>query len=196
MTPELVTRLLVEYRYWILIPLTFLEGPVVAFAAGTLASLGYFKIYELAVLFLVRDLVLDSAYYGAGYFGRGSRAVRKVLAWLKIDDANLDSIRDRLLKHPIQTIFIGKLSYGVASTIIVGFGVIRMRYVTFMAYGVWVTILQYGTLLALGFYYGVSLGARLTNVLDALQYLAAAVAVVAVVYYLFGRSVRERFFRK
>ena len=196
MTPELVSRLLVEYRYWILIPLTFLEGPVVAFAAGTLASLGYFKMYELAILFFVRDLLVDSAYYGAGYFGRQSRAVRKVLAWLKIDDANLDRIRERLLKHPIQTIFIGKLSYGVASTIIVAFGVMRMNYLTFMAYGVWVTILQYGTLLALGFYYGVSLGTRLTNVLDALQYLAAAVALVAAVYYLFGRSVRERLFRK
>jgi len=196
MTPELVTRLLVEYRYWILIPLTFLEGPVVAFAAGTLASLGYFKMYELAALFLVRDLLADSAYYAAGYFGRRSRAIRRVLAWLKIDDASLDRFRERLLKHPIQTIFIGKLSYGVASTIIVGFGVIRMNYVTFMAYGVWVTILQYGVLLTLGFYYGVSLGARLTNILDALQYLAAGVAVVAVVYYLFGRSMRDRLFRK
>jgi membrane protein DedA with SNARE-associated domain len=196
MTPEVATRLLVEYRYWILIPLTFLEGPVVAFAAGTLASLGYFKLYELAVLFLVRDLLADTAYYCAGYFGRRSRAVRKALAWLKIEDANLDRIRERLLKHPIQTIFIGKLSYGVASTIIVGFGVIRMRYLTFMAYGVWVTVLQYGTLLALGFYYGVSLGARITSILDALEYLAAAVAVAAAVYYLFGRSVRDRLFKK
>ncbi len=196
MTPELVTSLLVEYRYWILIPLTFLEGPVVAFAAGTLASLGYFKMYELAILFFVRDLLVDTGYYCAGYFGRNSRAVRRVLAWLKIDDANLDSIRGRLLKHPIQTIFIGKLAYGVASTIIVGFGVIRMNYLTFMAYGVWVTILQYGTLLVLGYYYGESLGTRLTNVLEAFQYLAAAVAIVVAIYYLFGRSVRERFFRK
>ncbi len=196
MTLEFVSGLLIEYRYWILIPLTFLEGPVVAFAAGTLASLGYFKMDELAVLFFVRDVLIDTAYYAAGYFGRRSRAVQKVLAWLKIDEASLESIRDRLLRHPIQTIFIGKLSYGVAATIIVAFGVMRMNYVTFMAYGVWVTILQYGTLLALGYYYGASLGAHISNVLQVLEFTAAAVAVVAAAYYLFGKSVRDSFFRK
>ena len=60
MSPDFITEILLQYRYWILIPLSLIEGPVVAFVAGTLAALGFFDIYFLAALFFVRDVGLDA----------------------------------------------------------------------------------------------------------------------------------------
>ncbi|MDP2665084.1 MAG: hypothetical protein Q8P23_00320, partial [bacterium] len=69
MSVDFITELILQYRYWILIPLSLIEGPVVAFVAGTLASLGYFNMSFLAVLFFVRDVGLDGVYYAIGHFG-------------------------------------------------------------------------------------------------------------------------------
>ena len=69
MSVDFITELILQYRYWILIPLSFIEGPVVAFVAGMLASMGYFNIYFLSALFFVRDVGLDGVYYAIGHFG-------------------------------------------------------------------------------------------------------------------------------
>ena len=60
MDAQSISHLLLEYRYLVLIPLATIEGPIVAFVAGTLASLRYFNIYALAAVFFIRDVGLDA----------------------------------------------------------------------------------------------------------------------------------------
>ena len=60
MSVDQISQLIIEYRYFILIPLSFIEGPIVAFAAGALASLGYFNVYALAIFFFVVDMLKDA----------------------------------------------------------------------------------------------------------------------------------------
>ena len=60
MSPEHLTQLILDYRYWILIPISVIEGPVVAFVAGTLAALGYFNIWVLVLFFFARDMIMDA----------------------------------------------------------------------------------------------------------------------------------------
>ena len=69
MNEQNLVHLLLQYRYWIMIPLSLIEGPVVAFVAGTLAAAGYFNIYALGVYFFTRDMVMDTLFYAFGYFG-------------------------------------------------------------------------------------------------------------------------------
>jgi membrane protein DedA with SNARE-associated domain len=69
MSLEALTELILQYRYWILVPLSFIEGPLVAVIAGTLAAVGLFNIYFLLALFFVRDIMFDAVYYAIGYFG-------------------------------------------------------------------------------------------------------------------------------
>src|SRR3989338_6591219 len=72
MSLDFTTQIILEYRYWILIPLSLIEGPIVAFVAGTLASVGYFNLYFLAVLFFKGASIIAVVQYGtlllAGYF--------------------------------------------------------------------------------------------------------------------------------
>lgn len=196
MSIDFITELILQYRYWILIPLSFIEGPVVAFVAGTLASLGFFDMYFLSGLFFVRDVGLDGAYYATGYFGGHTKFTERMLAKLGITDDHLEKVRLLWEKRPFMTMFIGKLSYGIASAFIVVAGMVKMPLGIFLKYGIIVAILEYGTLLFAGYFLGASAGGSAVKVISNAQYVMLFAAVVITSYYYFTWRMRRRFLKE
>ncbi len=172
-----------------------LEGPIVAFAAGTLAASGYFNLYALGLFFFIRDLVMDSGYYALGYFGGRTQLAQKLMHKIGVRPEHMEEIRILWEKHAGETMFFGKLSYGIASSFIVAAGTVRMSLTRFFAYGALVAILQYGVLLVLGYYFGNALGGKISTILSHFQYALAGVAIVATGYYIISRRMRQRFLR-
>ena len=196
MSVDFITQLILQYRYWILVPLSFIEGPVVAFVAGTLAAVGLFDMYFLAGLFFVRDIGLDGAYYAIGYFGGHSKFAERMLAKLGITDDHLQQVREMWERRPFTTMFVGKLSYGIASAFIVVAGMVKMPLRIFFKYGVLVAILEYGTLLLAGYFLGASLGGNVVRVIDNIQYAVAFGAIALVGYYLVSWRMRGKFLKE
>lgn len=192
MSVGFITQLILQYRYWILIPLTFLEGPVVAFVAGTLASLGYFNVYFLAVLFFVRDVGLDGVYYAIGYFGGRTAFAKRMLKKIGVTDDRLEEVRLLWSRRPGMTMFIGKLSYGIASAFVVVAGTVKMPLRIFFKYGIIVAVLQYGTLLLLGYFLGESFGGTVTKVISNVGYVMAFGGIVISLYYIITWSMRDK----
>lgn len=189
-------QLIVEYRYWILIPLTFAEGPFVAFIAGTLVPLGYFNLYFLAGLFFVRDVGLDVVYYMIGLYGGRTAFAHKMLARISVTDEHLQQVKTFWEEKPFRTMFVGKLSYGIASAFIVVAGIVKMRFSTFIRYGIIVTVVQYGGLLALGYYFGNALGGSVARMVQNAQYIIALIALVVSGYYLISWRMRGAFLKE
>jgi membrane protein DedA with SNARE-associated domain len=96
------------------------------------------------------------------------------------------------MKRPIVTMFIGKLSYGIASAFIMLAGMVKMPLTTFFKYGIIVAVAEYGSLLYLGYFLGNSFGGEATYVLNHVQYVIAIVAVFIAGYYLFSSYMRSR----
>jgi membrane protein DedA with SNARE-associated domain len=192
MSVTVVSHLILQYRYWALLVFSILEGPIVAFIAGTLASLGYFNIYLLALFFFARDMIMDGGYYALGHFGGRTRLARWFLHKIGVRQEHLDDVRRLWDNHPATTMFFGKLSYGIAASFIVVAGMVKMRLEKFFAYGALVAVLQYGVLLALGYFFGNSLGGKLVNILNNIQYVLIVLALVVVGYYIFTRFMRAR----
>ncbi len=184
-----LTRLILEYRYWILLPLSFVEGPVTAFLAGTLASAGYFNIFALAAFFFVRDVAVDLGCYALGYRGGQTAWARRLLARLGVAEAQLDDVRLLWTSRPGLTMVLGKLSYGVAAGFIVVAGLVRMPLPTFLAYGSAVAVVHYGALLAVGYFFGATFGGALENIVQRIPEALLGLSVLAVAYYLFRRRV-------
>lgn len=185
-------ELIIEYRYLILIPLSLIEGPMVAFIAGTLASLGYFSLPILGVFFLVRDVAMDALYYFSGYFWGDTHFAKKMLKKLHID-SNLNGIRTQWEKHPARTLIIGKLSYGIAGAFIVVAGMIKMRMLTFFKYGLLVAVVQYGTLLLLGYFFGNAFGGNIKRILENIIYVIAGITLFISAYYILSWYFRKKF---
>jgi membrane protein DedA with SNARE-associated domain len=196
MSADFITHLILQYRYWILVPLSFIEGPVIAFIAGTLASVGFFSFPFLCLLFFVRDVGLDLAYYAAGYFGGHSGFTRRMLTKIGVTDDHLEQVRELWVRRPGMTMLIGKLSYGIASAFIVVAGVVKMPLRIFLTYGILVAILEYGTLLFAGYFLGASLGGSVTRIINNVQYGVAGFAIVLTAYYFVSRSMRRKFLKK
>ncbi len=191
-----ITHLIIDYRYWVLVPLSMLEGPIVAFVAGTLAASGYFSIVGLGIFFFLRDIFMDAGYYALGYFGGRTQLAQKLMHKIGVRQEHMEEIRILWEKHAGETMFFGKLSYGIASSFIVAAGTVRMSLVRFFAYGALVAILQYGVLLMLGYYFGNALGGKISTILSHFQYAIAGIALVATGYYFFSRAMRRKLLKE
>lgn len=185
-----INALILEYRYWVLVPLSIFEGPVVAFAAGALAPLGYFNAYVLALFFLVMDIVKDLFYYWLGYWGGRSGWAHWLLGKIGVKTEHLEGVREMWEKNPGKTMFIGKLSYGIASSFVVLAGTVQMSLKKFFGWGVVVAIAQYWTLLIVGYFFGTSLST--TNLVSKIQYLIGGTTLAASLYYIFTLYMRGK----
>jgi len=192
MSPDLITHLILQYRYWILIPLSFIEGPVVAFIAGTLASFGLFDMYFLGALFFVRDVVLDGIYYAIGYFGGHIKFTERMLKKIGVTDDHLEHVRGLWAKHPAMTMLMGKLSYGIASAFIVVAGMVKMPLSIFFKYGILVVIFEYGSLLFAGYFFGASFGGDATRIISNIQYVIVFITIIISGYYILSWYFRNR----
>jgi membrane protein DedA with SNARE-associated domain len=189
-------HLIIQYRYLILLPLALIEGPVVAFITGTLASVGYFNIFVLALFFFARDMGMDALYYYLGYYGGHSAFAQRILKRVHVTEDHLEGVRLLWEHHPLSTMFIGKLSYGIGSTFVAVAGMVKMRVTTFFKYGALVAITQYWSLLALGYFFGNSFGGSISNILSNIQYVIAGVGVVITIYYLVSWRLRREFMKE
>jgi membrane protein DedA with SNARE-associated domain len=195
MNSQDLTRLLIEYRYWILVPLAIIEGPIVALVSGTLASLGYFNLYALALFFFVRDMAMDGLYYYAGYFGSRTKFAQKMLRKIKVQHSQMEAVRTLWEEHPARTMFLGKFSYGIAQAFIVVAGTVKMNLRKFFGYGALAALAQYITLLLLGYFFGNAFGGSLSAMVQNIQYATGGAAVIILGYYIFRWRVGCNFFK-
>ncbi len=191
MTPDTISQLVIEYRYFILLPLSFVEGPIIAFIAGTLASLGYFNVYVLFAFFLLRDIAVDLLCYMLGRFLGKKEYTHRFLRRIHIYEEDITNVRHMWHTHPGKTMFFGKLSYGVAAGFIIVAGMVQMPLKKFFTWGVLVALMHYGTLLFLGYFFGSSFGS-VTGILEHIQYVIGGLVLLGTVYYFGKRFITKR----
>lgn len=192
MSPDQITALILEYRYWILIPLSVIEGPIVAFVAGTLAAVGIFDLYALGLFFFARDMIMDGIYYAIGYFGEKTAFAQRLLKKFGITEEHLGHVRALWDRRPGWTMLIGKVSYGIASAFIVVAGMVRMPLTKFFGYGSLVAILQYWSLILAGYFLGASMGGTVERILKNVEYVLLFAGIAATVYYIFSFRMRKK----
>lgn len=196
MSLDTLAHLIVTYRYWILIPLSMLEGPIVAFVAGTLASLGYFNVYALAVFFLIKDMLVDAGYYALGHFGGRTALAQRLLKRIGVTEGHLERVRGLWNKHPATTMLMGKLSYGISASFIVVAGMVRMPLSKFFGWGLFAACVQYGILLFIGYFLGGAFGGQISNILNNLEYVIFGVSIFVAGYFLFTWYMGKRLLKQ
>lgn len=184
-------QLILVYRYWIIIPLSFIEGPIVAFVVGTLSFLGYFNPLLALIIFLVRDVLLDGIMYYLGAWGGKTKFALRMLKKIGVHEDHLEDVRRMWETHGFRTMFFSKLSYGVSAAFLIVAGMVEMPYMKFFRYAALVAIAQYGVLFVLGYFFGGAFG-TVSRLLNNLQYVFAGVVLIATGYYVFTHFMRRR----
>lgn len=185
-------HLILVYRYWILFPLAFFEGPITGFIIGTLVALGYFNVFAAFGLLLLGDIIPDTAYYFIGRLGGEGTFVKKALLKVGIADGHMAAARSLWFNHTGKTMFFSKLAYGLSTPFLISAGYIKLDFKKFLMYALPVTVLQYSVLMALGYYFGSSYYKIITDSFSGLGICIAAAVVVGVAYALLTRFMRRR----
>lgn len=186
-----ITQLILQYRYWILFPLACFEGPVISFIAGMFIAGGYFNPIGAYTVLIFGDIIPDTGYYYLGRFGQRGPLIKRYLGRIGITEEHFDVIHRLWHNHGIKTMFFSKLAYGLSTVFLVSAGLVRMPPRKFYLYAIPVTLLQYGVLMLLGYYFAASF-ALITNILTDVQIFIAAIAIFIIAYYLLTQYMRRR----
>lgn len=195
MAPDHLTQLIIDYRYWIVIPLSFLEGPVVAFAVGTLSQFGYFNPFVAVWVFFAKDMIMDGLFYFLGRFATRARVVQRILHKGGIITESTEEFREQWQRHAFRTMFMAKLPHGFSSVFLAMSGVIKAPWGRFFSYAAIIAVLQYVLLFVLGYYFGSWLGLS-SSLITRVQYVLTGVFAIAAVYLAVAWYVRRRIKRK
>lgn len=192
MTPDTIIQLIIEYRYWILFPLACIEGPMLAFIAGTLIALGYFNPFAVFGILVLGDVLPDISYYFLGRYGKQKSLIERFGPRIGITPERFEVARTLWFGHTFKTMLITKFAYGLSTPLLVTAGLVHLPFNRFWQSSVPLSILQYVILLALGYFLGASF-ALVESSLARVQLIIAAVAVLFAVYYFVTSSFRKKF---
>ena len=195
MSIDTLIHLIETYRYWILFPIACFEGPLTAFIIGMLVALGYFNIFGAYAVMVFGDIVPDTLYYLLGRYGEQKSLIKRYFGKVGVKEEDFAVIRNLWQNHGGKTMFFSKLAYGLSTPFLISAGLVGMKMRKFFEYALPITFLQYGILMALGYYFSNSFG-TVSGIVEHIQYVFAAVIVVGIGYYFLARYMRGRLLKQ
>jgi membrane protein DedA with SNARE-associated domain len=185
-----IWHLILEYRYWIVLPLACLEGPLVAFVVGALAARDLFDIESAFVLLMLGDILPDLTCFLIGRRAAGSDSVGRWLQRHRVGRST-QVVNAFWRDHGLKTMVISKLSYGLSTPLLMTAGMAGLPIWKFAGYALPVSLLQYAAFLTLGYYLGSHFGA-IASISQYAQLIAAAVVLLGMMHVLVGSWLNRR----
>ena len=193
MSIDVIFQLLDTYRYWVLLPLAFFEGPMVGFVVGVFIALGYLNPIGAYAVLILGDMIPDTLYYHLGRYGKRFKFVARIENKAGVYQNHLEHMRSLWWNHTGKTMFISKLAYGLSTPFLISAGITGLPFKRFFLYAIVVTLSQYAVIMFLGYHFGNSL-TLFTDVYMRVSYIIAGVLVLGIVYYIWlSRYVKKRF---
>jgi membrane protein DedA with SNARE-associated domain len=168
-------ELLLTYKYARLIPLSIIEGPIVAVICGFLVTLGVLNPVLIYVVLVLGDIVGDGIVYYIGYSGK------RFLKYFRITEEKLEKAKMYFHENHHKAIITSKLVHGIGFTGLIAAGASHVPYKRYLKTCALISILQSFVLIIVGIFFGhayVVIGKYL-------NYYAAGVSVAVLVFILF-----------
>jgi membrane protein DedA with SNARE-associated domain len=147
---------LIAYGSALILPLSVVEGPAVAAAAGLLSSQGYVG-WPLAMALLVcGDLVGDLIYYWVGR--SGVTPLSAVSRRLRLDEAFSPGFQSDLKQHSTKMLLVGKWTHAIGCVVLVASGMLHLPLPHFLFVNLLATVPKSGALFAFGYFAGKHIG--------------------------------------
>jgi membrane protein DedA with SNARE-associated domain len=183
--------ILATYGYYIILPISIVEGPIIAPLSGVLVSLGTLNWFWVFVVLLLGDTIGDLIWYIAGHRG-GNWFIARWGTHFGITEQRIEHFKRLFAKHDSKILLLGKahitgLPVGIA--LLFSAGVTRMHFGRYMLWNTIGSIPKIAILEALGYYLGngfVQSGGTLFNFAGVLSFVVVVVLVV-VTYVMMQR---------
>ena len=155
--PELISLdtillLLKEFGYFIFLPLTIIEGPIVTVIGGYLVSLHIFSFLITYVLAVAGDIIGDVIYYGLGRWGNKFFSKRESFLGIRVERAR--KFEARFHANAGKVLLLGKWTQSIGAPILFAAGMARMPLNTFLFFNTLGSLPKTLLLVVLGYYSG------------------------------------------
>jgi len=185
LTTAQIIGLISTYRYVIIFPIAFLEGPIIAIICGWLVAQGLLNFFLIYLLLVLANILGDVIYYALGYWG-GRPLIRKWGHWLKLDLEQAEKMKNHFDNHGGKILMAGKIvPHFAVAAVLVGAGLARYGFSLFLRYCLLTELVKTGALLILGFYLGDAYQ-KITvyfDYLGAIISILIVVIIIALIYY-------------
>ena len=176
------TQELGPWSYILLAILVMVEGPIATLAGAVAASAGLMKPIWVFTAAAGGNLLSDSLWYTLGYLGK-MEWLERYGGWFGLRKNLIARVRHDITKHAAKVLVVAKLSLGFVIPALVAMGLAR---VSVRRWGVWLVLaetLWTGTLVLLGYHFGVYVQ-TLERGVETAALIGSLVFVAILVFYI------------
>lgn len=173
--------LLETYTYFVIFPISIIEGPIIAVLSGFLVSIGVLTWYITAGILILGDLVGDVIYYGLGRFSE-ERVLRRWGKYIGVTRKRVEFFETQFLRHSIKLIFFSK-TQPAGGAILFAAGVVRMPFMKFLFYSFISSIPKVALFMASGYYLGASIY-EARGYLSIAAIISTSIAALLIIMYV------------
>lgn len=185
-----IIALLQTYGYFLIFPIAFVEGPIIAVLCGWLASAGILNFLTAYLVLISGNLAGDAFYYALGYWG-GTALIKKWGHWFRLDLEKTIKLKKYFDDHGGKILLWAKIAPDLSATVILaGAGLARFNFLTFFRYGLLVEIPKTAILMMIGYLAGDAYQ-KIVNYFDYLGAIFSLIWVVVIgviIFFYWRRS--------
>lgn len=175
-TPEIVD-LLFKFRYAILFPVAFFEGPTVAVIAGFMVAIGFMSFIPSYLILISANILGDIVYYSIGYL-LPRRKLDKVLLFFRIKEEKIKAAEAMFIRNKRRAIIFGKVAHAIGSVFLITAGTLRIPLVEYLKIGTLIEFPKAFIFLMIGYYFGRSV----TNLGRVVDYSIIGFIIMTVIF--------------
>jgi membrane-associated protein len=152
----MLETLILTYKYWIILPLAIVEGPIVTIAASFLSSLGLLNIFIVYALALLGDIIGDILHYMAGRFG-GRGMIQKYGHFFRITESGVDQVLQKYFndKNSLwKVITLSKVTHAPSSAVMLASGLAKVDFRQFLLITTINNIFKVLVFVLIGYFFG------------------------------------------
>lgn len=185
---EQAVHLLLTYKYFILLPLAVIEGPIITVVAGFLVTLGKMNIFAVYVLAIAGDIIGDGVLYGLGRFGKSF--IHKYGHYIGASAEKLEKAKVFFAEKHNKAIVMSKIFHGVGVSGLIAAGVLAIPYRRYMRTCLIISLVQSAIFLFIGIVFGhayVLIAHYLDLYAESIVVVVAVLLLGTIIYKLYKR---------
>lgn len=147
-----IIPILLRYKYWIIFPISVVEGPIISILSGFLVAGGILNPVGIFLILVLGDVMGDGLYYAIGRWG-GRRFIHRWGHLFRLNEDSLLYVEKHFQNHPVKTLLFGK-AQALGSVILAVAGIAKMPFLKFLWLNFLGTCIKTAMLLCIGYYFG------------------------------------------
>lgn len=180
---------ILKYRYFILFPLSIVEGPIIAIVAGFLCRQDVLNFWMVYIILIVGDNIGDTMYYALGYWSNSPLAV-KLMSWLGIKKERLEKVKTYFGNNPFKAITFSKLILGVGVAGLFLAGKSKIPYARFFTICLFTSFVQSLVYLVVGWFFG-EFYLQINHYFNYFASISIVVVLAVVLFYIVRSKLKK-----